>query len=84
MIGDIFGSPGGPLSMPWLQPSSVMPQSWAFAHWGGDFYLFFKGEAGFASGAWHLDGITGITSEVVPNLGHTITGAGVSTCAPAQ
>jgi hypothetical protein len=73
------------LEKTWYLPANLqMPQSWAFAHWGGDFYLFFKGEGQATSSAWHVSGLTGATTEVVPNMGHTITGAGVSTCAPAQ
>ena len=73
------------LEKTWPLPNNLQgPEAWAFAHWGGDFYLFFKAQGGFASGVFHLDGLTGATTEVVPNLGHTITGAGVSICAPAQ
>jgi hypothetical protein len=73
------------LEKTWPLPNNLQgPQAWAFAHWGGDFYLFFKSQSGLASGAFHLDGLTGVTTEVVPNLGHTITGAGVSICAPTQ
>jgi hypothetical protein len=73
------------LEKTWNLPGSLQnPQSWAFAQWGGNFYLFFKGEGEATSSIWHLNGLTGATTEVVPNSGHTITGAGVSTCAPAQ
>ena len=73
------------LEKTWPLPNNLQsPEAWAFAHWGGDFYLFFKSQGSFASGAYHLDGLTGVTTEVMPNLGHTITGAGVSICAPAQ
>lgn len=73
------------LEKTWPLPNNLQsPEAWAFAHWGGDFYLFFKQQGSVASGAFHLDGLTGVTTEVVPNLGHTITGAGVSICAPAQ
>ena len=73
------------LEKTWPLPNNLQgPEAWAFAHWGGDFYLFFKPQGSLASSAFHLDGLTGVTTEVVPNLGHTITGAGVSICAPAQ
>ncbi|MBD91078.1 MAG: hypothetical protein CL940_12145 [Deltaproteobacteria bacterium] len=73
------------LEKTWPLPNNLQsPEAWAFAHWGGDFYLFFKPQGSLASGAFHLDGLTGVTTEVVPNMGHTITGAGVSICAPAQ
>jgi len=73
------------LEKTWPLPNNLQsPEAWAFAHWGGDFYLFFKAQGNVASGAFHLDGLTGVTTEVMPNLGHTITGAGVSICAPTQ
>ena len=56
--------------------------AWAFAHWGGDFYLFFRSDTDIASRVWKLSGVTGDVTLAVPNTGHTITGAGVSTCAP--
>ncbi len=59
----------------------AMPQGngWAFAFWGGDFYLFTG--AGGSSTITKFDPITKATTEVgsYPAL---IVGAGVSTCAP--
>jgi hypothetical protein len=53
--------------------------AWAFAHWGGSFYLF-NGNGGTS----HVHKYTPDkgTTEVVTDAGVTIVGAGVSTCAP--
>ncbi len=54
--------------------------AWAFAHWGGSFYLF----NGNGSSPSRVDKYTpGVgTKQVVANAGYRIVGAGVSTCAP--
>ncbi len=63
-------------------PTVNQGSAWAFGIWGGDFYLFTS-----------PDGATSIVTEYNPNTGQTtqvatypepITGAGVSTCAPAK
>ena len=59
--------------------------AWAFAQWGGKFYLFvttvdpFGGEN---SSIRTIDRMTGQYQLVAQNLPYTIVGAGVSTCAP--
>ena len=59
-------------------------QAWAFAFWGGDFYIFFKSDWDAASGVWKIAGGTGSVTEELASTGHVITGAGVSTCAPVD
>jgi hypothetical protein len=58
--------------------------AWAFAQWGGSFYLFFKNGGDPSTNVWQLNGATGAVKIVMPNIGYTITGAGVSSCAPTQ
>lgn len=58
------------------------PNAWAFAHWGGNFYLFYKSQTDASSRVFELDGETGNVEEIVPDSGRYIVGAGVSTCAP--
>lgn len=58
--------------------------AWAFAQWGGDFYLFFKTFSMGSSSVWKLDSTTGIAKSSLVNIGYTITGAGVSSCAPSS
>lgn len=60
--------------------------AWAFAHFGGDFYLFFTvadplfGDTN--SSAFFMDGETGTVTPKLTNLPNIFVGAGVSTCAP--
>ena len=61
------------------QPSVEIGSGWAFAFWGGDFWLF---TAPF--GDSQIDHYRpGVGTQIVKqNLGAVIVGAGVSTCAP--
>ena len=57
--------------------------AWAFAFWGGDFYVFTSASQG--SSVVHRYTPGGVTSPpVVSVIGLTIVGAGVSTCAPSE
>ncbi|MCA9583473.1 MAG: hypothetical protein KC416_16855, partial [Myxococcales bacterium] len=68
------------------------PQSgasgYAFAHWGGRYYLIYRSAAAFTMdetstmGIWMLDPGTGQIDVVIEETGHDLVGAGVSTCAP--
>lgn len=60
-------------------PNLDRGQAWAFAAWGGDFWLFVA--PGSTSEVHRLETATGKLS-VVTGLGSRIVGAGVSTCAP--
>lgn len=71
---------------------SVMPlngsdfaaiSSWAFASWGGDFYLFSRNGQQPSTVVHRLDP-SGNATKVIPALGYTIVGAGVSSCAPTK
>ena len=54
---------------------------WAFAHWGGRFYVFVTVDGN--SQVLLVDPTAGgETTTLVQNLGYIIVGAGVSTCAP--
>ena len=64
-----------PVGMP---PGRV--NGWAFAHWGGKFYVFVTIENN--SMVYEVDGKTGRSQRVREHLPSTIVGAGVSTCAP--
>ena len=70
----------------WSVPQIVMPQGWAFAHWGGFLYMFVsEGDPLFSSNSnkiLRLDPETGQTETLEDNGDYTIVGAGVSTCAP--
>ena len=58
-------------------------QAWAFANWGGDFFIFFKSYAQGSSGIWRVMEDGQVVTEVA-DTGYVITGAGVSTCAPVE
>ena len=57
-------------------------QGWAFAFWGGDFYMFTAPD-GVSSTVTRFR-LTDNSVTVVGNLATRIVGAGVSTCAPQQ
>ncbi len=68
----------------WPLPAGAFAgvEAWAFAQWGGKFWLFFKSNGDLSSSVWSLDPGTGTATKVLANTGHVITGAGVSSCAP--
>lgn len=69
---------------PFLQD---VPVAWAFAHWGGDYYIFvrFLGEP--SSSLWRFrpprNAQRTQVELVESNLGYTVVGGGSSTCAPS-
>lgn len=58
--------------------------AWAFAHWGGKFYIFVTVSDLFVQSSMILllDPDTGQTVTLLKDLKYRIVGAGVSTCAP--
>lgn len=64
------------------QPSVNIGSGWAFAHWGGSFWLFTAPRG--SSQVDQFDPATGATTTVKSGLGYIIVGAGVSTCAPTS
>lgn len=59
--------------------------AWAFAFWGGDFWIFLKrNNTDNSTNVWHLRIFdAGMNfSEAIHDTGREIVGAGVSTCAP--
>ena len=55
---------------------------WAFAFWGGSFYIFLERDSDSSTIVWKMDSSTGAVTKAVNNTGRNIVGAGVSTCAP--
>lgn len=65
------------------QPTINIGSGWAFAFWGGDFYLFTS--PNFSdSQIDKYSPATGTTTTILTNIGDNIVGAGVSTCAPTE
>ncbi len=59
--------------------------AWAFAHWGGKFYIFAtSGLFTPVNAVYELDPATGQNTTVINASNFRIVGAGVSTCAPTQ
>jgi len=58
------------------------PAAWAFAFFGGDFYVFLMRDTELSTTVHHVNGMTGQIMDATPTNGRTIVGAGVSTCAP--
>ena len=58
------------------------PSAWAFAHWGGDFWIFLKRDSDPSTAVHHFRTASKLLSTPLPDTGRTIVGAGVSTCAP--
>lgn len=56
--------------------------AYAFAHWGGDYWVFLQRNAETNTTVYQVDGTTGAITSMTPAIGHTVVGAGVSTCAP--
>lgn len=66
-----------------IDPSGLGGASaWAFAFWGGRYYIFYTGLLDTSTGIYRVTPDTGAVETVRTNIGYTIVGAGVSTCAP--
>jgi hypothetical protein len=60
-------------------------RAWAFAHWGGRFYIFIttlEGGTKISTQVQLFDPVDGKKTTIVTNVPYVIVGAGVSTCAP--
>jgi hypothetical protein len=55
---------------------------YAFAHWGGDYWVFLIKSGEPSTNVYQVDGASGTIKSTTPTTGRTIVGAGVSTCAP--
>lgn len=60
------------------------PAAWAFAFWGGDFWVFLMRTDDMDTTVYRVDGKTGEMTPALKNTGRRIVGAGVSTCAPVD
>ncbi len=59
-----------------------MPMAWAFAFYGGDYWIFLMKDLEFSTTVYQIDGTTGAVKGMTDTQTRTIVGAGVSTCAP--
>jgi len=58
------------------------PTAWAFAFWGGDFWIFLERDTDSATTVYQIDGANGTVKGMTPTGTRRVVGAGVSTCAP--
>ncbi|MGH2931213.1 MAG: hypothetical protein ACRDL8_23615, partial [Solirubrobacteraceae bacterium] len=65
-----------------LSSLAGQPSAWAFAFWGGDYWVFLMKDFDFATSVYQVDGTTGTIKSTTPTNSRVIVGAGVSTCAP--
>ena len=78
-----FDKANGAIVTNFMQPSLAGTNTgYAFAHWGGDFWVFLIKNAEPSTTVYQVDGTTGVIEGTTPTTGRTIVGAGVSTCAP--
>jgi hypothetical protein len=73
---------GAPVTTYPLASLQGAPSAWAFAFWGGDFWIFLAKDLDLATTVYQIDGMTGAIKGTTPTNTRTIVGAGVSTCAP--
>lgn len=86
-VQEIDKTSGAPTGMQWNLGTTGLGAvtDWAFAQWGGVFYVFVTtsdGNGNRNSTVQAIDRTTGNYSVVLQNLPYYIDGAGVSTCAP--
>ncbi|MDX2093942.1 MAG: hypothetical protein SFX73_39275 [Kofleriaceae bacterium] len=63
-------------------PLVGQPSAWAFAFWGGDFWVFLEKSTDSNTTVYQIDGTNGSVKGMTNASGRSIVGAGVSTCAP--
>jgi hypothetical protein len=59
-----------------------LSMAWAFAYWGGEFYIFYMVSPPDSSSNVYKLNYNGTVTKYIANTGIVIVGAGVSTCAP--
>jgi hypothetical protein len=78
-----FDKTSGAILTTYNQPSLAGTMTgYAFAHWGGDYWVLLIRNGESSSSVYQVDGMTGAITSTTPAPGRTIVGAGVSTCAP--
>lgn len=73
---------GAPVKTFNLDSLAGMPTAWAFAFWGGDYWIFLAKGNETSTTVYQIDGNDGTVKTTTKANGRTIVGAGVSTCAP--
>jgi hypothetical protein len=81
-IEQLNKSTGGAMQTFPLPALQGQPAAWAFAFFGGDFYVFLMKDLEFSTTVHQVNGTTGALTGSTPTNSRRIVGAGVSTCAP--
>ncbi|MEO8699182.1 MAG: hypothetical protein ABI867_04035 [Kofleriaceae bacterium] len=81
-VEQIDKTTGAPLTTYMLPTLSGTPAAWAFAFFGGDYFIFLMRDSDDATTVYQIDGTNGSIKGMTPTNTRTIVGAGVSTCAP--
>jgi hypothetical protein len=78
-----FDKTNGTIVKEFSQPMLAGTMSgYAFAHWGGDYWVFLQKAGETSTKVYQIDGMAGGIKTITPTTSRTIVGAGVSTCAP--
>ena len=83
-VEQIDKTSGAPIKTYMLSSLTGMPEAWAFAFWGGDYWIFLAKDFDVSTTVYQIDGATGTIKGMTPTSTRMIVGAGVSTCAPTQ
>ena len=87
-VQEIDKTSGAPVGMQWNLGATGLGnqiRDWAFAQWGGTFYIFVTTDDGLgnvSSTVRSVDRATSTYTIILQGLPYNIDGAGVSTCAP--
>lgn len=81
-VAELDRATGATLSSDAL-PTVEVPTAWAFSFWGGDFYLY-TAQLGASRVNRFRPNDGSVDTAYVSDVGFTIVGAGVSTCAPLE
>jgi len=81
-IDKINKTSGSALTTYQLPTLAGMPMAWAFAFWGGDYWVFLMKDSETSTTVYQVDGSNGNIKGSTPTGSRVIVGAGVSTCAP--
>jgi hypothetical protein len=73
---------GSPLTTYMLPTLKGVPGAWAFAFWGGDYWVFLQKDSEPETTVYQVDGGNGTIKGMTSASGRLVVGAGVSTCAP--
>jgi hypothetical protein len=81
-IQEIDKKTGGPIGQKWNVGDIGSISAWAFAQWGGMFFVFVT--VGSGPKVYAVNRQTGESKVVMGSIPYRVTGAGVSTCAPER